>query len=128
MIGSIDHSESGFAPLAEPRASGTDFAGLLSAARAEGAARAPSNAEQAREAAEQLVAIAFVQPVLQGLRESEGAAEPFAPSSGEKQFGSLLDAEIARGVVKASQWPLVDRLARDLLGQQGAAPREIAVV
>ena len=69
----------------------------------------------ARDAAEQLVAITFVQPVLQQLRESDGAAPPFAPTQGERQFRALLDAELAREITSAAQFPLVDRLARDLL-------------
>jgi len=76
----------------------------------------PGAAEsEARDAAEQLVAITFVQPVLQQLRDSNDAAPPFAPTQGERQFRALLDAELAREIASAAQFPLVDRLARDLL-------------
>jgi len=67
-----------------------------------------------REAAEELVAITLIQPILAQLRESEMAAEPFAPSEGEKQFGALYDAEIARQMVQSQSFPLVDALARQM--------------
>ncbi len=70
---------------------------------------------EARQAAEDFVAMAFVQPVLKQLRETNHAAAPFAPGKGEQQFRALMDAEIARKVVRASDWPLVDRLAQRLL-------------
>jgi len=67
-----------------------------------------------REAAEELVAITLVQPILAQLRESDMGAEPFAPSEGEKQFGALYDAEIARQMVRGRSFPLVDALARQM--------------
>ena len=76
----------------------------------------PSSPERsARESAEQLVAISLVQPVLKQLRDSDRAAPPFAPTQAERQFRSLMDAELAQRLVRASNFPLVDRLARDLL-------------
>lgn len=74
-----------------------------------------SAAGEARQVAEDFVAMAFVQPVLKQLRESNHAAAPFAPGKGEQQFRALMDADIARKVVRASDWPLVDRLAQRLL-------------
>jgi len=71
-------------------------------------------ATDARSAAEELVSIAFVQPVLASLRESSMAEAPFAPGIAEQRFGPLLDAEIARKVVKASNFDLVDAVARKL--------------
>ncbi|TVQ63831.1 MAG: hypothetical protein EA378_00895 [Phycisphaerales bacterium] len=75
---------------------------------------------RAREAAEQLVSITFVQPILAQMRASEGAAAPFKPTPGEKQFGALLDAELAQQVTKAARFSLVDRVAQDLLRQSSA--------
>lgn len=74
-----------------------------------------SEQAQARRSAEELVAIALIQPVLKGLRESSDAAPPFAPGPYEKQFGMFMDAELSRRLVKAQNFPLVDRVARDLL-------------
>lgn len=76
----------------------------------------------ARETAEKLVAITFVEPVLKRLRESDGAAPPFAPGPGERQFRALLDARVAHDVVRAARLPMVDRLAHDLLRRSGGAP------
>lgn len=84
------------------------FGGAL--ARAEGAA----SEEQAREAAEQLVSLVLVEPILAAVRESSQAAPPFAPTSGEKQFRAMLDAELAQEITRAARFPLVERLARDL--------------
>jgi Rod binding domain-containing protein len=82
---------------------------------------APADPEQsARESAEQLVSISLVQPVLKQLRDSDGAAPPFAPTQAERQFRSLMDAELAQRLVRASNFPLVDRLARDLLARAPA--------
>ena len=69
----------------------------------------------ARRSAEQFVAMALVQPLLKQLRDSNHAAPPFAPSQGEKQFQSLMDAEVAQRMVRAAHFPLVERLARDML-------------
>ena len=74
-----------------------------------------SREEQARDAAEQFVSQTFVQPLLKQFRESDRTPAPFGPSQGEKQFRALLDAELAHRITKAQRFPLVDRLARDLL-------------
>jgi Rod binding domain-containing protein len=71
--------------------------------------------ERARDVAEQYVSIALVQPLLKQLRETSNAASPFAPTQAEKQFRALGDADLAQRIVRAKQFPLVDRLARDLL-------------
>lgn len=78
-------------------------------------------ARDPRDAAEELVAITLVQPILAQLRESDWAAEPFAPSDGEKRFGALYDAEIARRMVKSSSFPLVDALARQMRERSASA-------
>lgn len=67
-----------------------------------------------REAAEELVASAFIEPVLAQLRESNDAAPPFAPGDAERRFGPLLDAEIARRIVRSEGYGLVDAVARRL--------------
>jgi len=96
---------------------------LFSAALARAGAGKTGKAE-AREAAEQLVAASLVSPVLKSLRESTGAAGPFAPGSGERMFRELQDAVLAQRLVKSAHWPLVDTLAQRMLvrgGGSGAA-------
>lgn len=84
----------------------------------EGGRRATAQ-DKARDAAEQLVAVGLVQPVLKELRDSNRAAPPFAPGTGERQFRALMDAEVAQRIVRASRFPLVDRLAQELLKRAG---------
>ncbi|TVQ59737.1 MAG: hypothetical protein EA379_10070 [Phycisphaerales bacterium] len=88
----------------------TGFATTMDKAKA---ARSPH--EMARDAAEEFVAMAMIQPVLAQLRETNAAASPFAPGDAERRFGFLLDGEYARRIAKAQDFPLVDAVARDLL-------------
>ena len=87
------------------------FSSLLARAK-EGASE-----DELRTSAEQLVAATFIIPVLSSVREASMAAEPFAPTQGEKQFGAMLDQQVADEIVKSSNLPLVDRLARDFGGR-----------
>lgn len=73
-----------------------------------------ARAAEAKQAAEDFVAIAFVVPILKQFRETNNAAPPFAPSTGEKQFRALADAQTARQIVRSSNFPIVERIARDL--------------
>ncbi|HYE03711.1 MAG TPA: hypothetical protein VD963_10815 [Phycisphaerales bacterium] len=111
----------GAAPL-RPALAGRqqDFAGLL--ARAEPLRARGDAPERARAAAEDLVAITFVQPLLKELRESNRAAPPFAPGPAEKQFRAFADAELARRIASASRFPLVDAVARRVLRGAEAPP------
>lgn len=106
------------------RAAQQGFASLLSesvAARSGSkATKDMTDAEkdaQARQTAEEFVAVAFVQPIFKNLRNSSMGAElppPLGPGPGEKQFRSLADTQVARQLVHASNWPLVDNLTKRL--------------
>jgi Rod binding domain-containing protein len=72
---------------------------------------------RAREAAELLVSSTLVEPILKQARENNNAAPPFGPTQAEKQFGGILDHRLAHEMVSGSNFPLVDRLARDLLNR-----------
>lgn len=89
------------------------FAGALSEAT-----ERQTDAERAREGAEELIAIALIQPTLKSLRDSNNAAPPFAPGDTEKTFGAYYDAEVSRRIVQASSFPLVDAVA-DRLTRRG---------
>lgn len=80
--------------------------------------------DEARSAAEQFVATSLVLPVLAHMREHNNAAPPFAPTQAERHFGAMLDGELADRIVKASNFPIVERLARDL--QQNTPGAETA--
>lgn len=83
------------------------------------AAPGASREDQARDAAQQLVAASLVSPVLASLRQSPWAAAPFAPNQAERTFGQMYDAALAQRLVQSSRWPLVDAVARRMLGASG---------
>lgn len=91
------------------------FAAALGRARETGDGKS-----KAREAAEQLVATTFIQPILKRMRDSSQAAPPFAPTRAEKQFGSILDSTLAGRIVQKADWSLVDRIERDMNQRSGA--------
>ncbi|MBL8964713.1 MAG: hypothetical protein KF787_10395 [Phycisphaeraceae bacterium] len=101
---------------------GLEFAAVLGrhGIGATGREARPGSAGAARRAAEEFVSIALVQPVLAQARESSMAAEPFAPSPAERQFGALHDAMIAQRITRSAQFPLVDRIAESLMGRRVA--------
>jgi Rod binding domain-containing protein len=79
-----------------------------------------------REAAENFVAVAFVQPVFKQLRAANHAAAPFGPNKAEQQFQSLVDAQVSKHIVHKSKWPVVERVAQQMLKKAGLAPAPTA--
>ncbi|MDZ4755304.1 MAG: hypothetical protein SGJ11_12530 [Phycisphaerae bacterium] len=69
----------------------------------------------ARRSAEDLVATAFVMPVLAELRETNHAAAPFGPTDAEKRLGPVIDAHVAHSIVKRSRLDMVDRIESRIL-------------
>lgn len=104
-----------------------EFAALLARSRS-GATPAGSIREQAREAAEQFVALTLIQPILKQLRETNQAAPPFAPGAGEKQFQSLFDGQISHRLARATKFPLVDRLTDDMVRRLEGGGTDLAEV
>ena len=86
-----------------------DFAAVISRDDAQAGPSA-----SARQAAEDFVAMAFVEPLLAQLRETNDAAPPFAPGPAERQFGEIMDQVLSRQIVRASNFPLVDRIESEL--------------
>lgn len=86
-----------------------DFSAVISRDQAD-----PSTKGSARQAAEDFVAMAFVEPLLSQLRENNDAAPPFAPGPAERQFGEIMDQVLSRQIVRGSNFPLVDRLEADM--------------
>lgn len=103
---------------ASPSASAPGAVGTFDALLGRAVDRAPqaTTEAEATRTAEALVADIFIKPLLASVRNSSTAPPPFAPTQAEKQFGGMLDATVARDVVHAARLPIVDRLARDLLG------------
>jgi Rod binding domain-containing protein len=94
-----------------------DFASILSRASRGAGADKLTPEQKARRAAEEFVAAALVEPVLKNLRGSNQAWGPFKPGPGERQFRALADAHLSRNLTRASNWPLVDGLAKRLSRQ-----------
>jgi Rod binding domain-containing protein len=125
MLNAITENTAGAAGLARPdglAARQVDFAAVIAQARKAPAGDTPEERKDAaRQSAQDFVAVTLVQPLLKQLRESNHAAAPFAPSSAELQFRSMADAQIAQRIVRATNFPIVDAVARNLLRGAGAA-------
>lgn len=117
-----------------------DFASILSqsvAARAGGAANKTASEmtpdekkAQSRQAAQDFVAVAFIQPILKQLRNSSIGGElppPLGPGPGEKQFRTLADTQVARQLARAGNWPLVDTLTKNLQSGAGSPGSKTAL-
>lgn len=77
--------------------------------------------DRARQAAVDLVAITFVEPILRQARETRSSEPPFGQTQAERQFGSLMDAQTARRIVQSWEMPLVKRIADDIASRSGSA-------
>lgn len=101
------------------RAQQGDFAAVIARSHKLVDGSPEAQAQAAREGAQDFVAVTLVQPLLKQLRESNNAAPPFAPSSAERQFRAMMDAQISQRIVRASHFPIVDVIARGLM-REGA--------
>jgi len=71
--------------------------------------RRPDNVEQVvRQGVEQLVASAFVQPMLAAMRDDPMRSDLFHGGLAEDMFGSQLDARMAQRITRAANLPVVD--------------------
>jgi len=48
------------------------------------------------------------------VRSGNDQPPPFGPGPGEEKFGAFIDAQRAMDLVRSADWPIVDRIARDL--------------
>lgn len=122
VIDSISARSSPLSPISPMAASQQTFLAALGRADPTGTDKNSPPEERARETARQFVAQALIHPLLKQLRESSNAAPPFAPTQAEKQFRALQDVGLAHQIAHASHFPLIDRLARDLLMRSGIKP------
>ena len=113
-----DYGKRDASPQSTPFATAADrqleFANLLGRASSTELGKAAERQKSARqrEAAQDMVAIALVQPILKGLRDSNRAAAPFGPGPAEKQFGGFVDAQWSRSLVRGGNFPLVKAVQR----------------
>jgi len=104
---------------ATPKASSAGgFATALNSARS-----TSSNAmSELREAAQQMVASAFILPLLQQVRDDPFKSDLFHGGKSEDLFGQQLDTILADRIVDASRLgvadAIVDRMSRVVMGRQ----------
>lgn len=91
------------------------FASVL--ARQGGKNDAAAQEAEVRKGAEELVSAVLVQPILKQLHETNHAAAPFAPTSAEKQFQSMMDGRIALDFTRRSRFPLVDSVTKSVMAR-----------
>jgi hypothetical protein len=108
----FDPAVSAQASVAAPTRDAASFQALLTAAGRR------QQAEPAREAAQQMVASAFIMPVLAELRESPFLNGPFAPGAAERRFGPLLDQHVADRITASDRFPLIDQITEHLLAAE----------
>ncbi|MEX0745016.1 MAG: rod-binding protein [Phycisphaeraceae bacterium] len=82
------------------------------------ATRDAQQREQLRDAAEQLVASAFVLPFLSQVRDTSLGSDMFHGGYAEDAFQQQLDTHLADEMVTNSRFPLVDGIERYLLGER----------
>ncbi len=101
-------------PFSTPADRQREFANLLGRASSTEVGKVAERQKSARqkEAAQDMVAIALVQPILKGLRDGNHAAAPFGPGPAEKQFGGFVDAQWSRSLVRSNNFPLVNAVQR----------------
>lgn len=72
------------------------------------AARGGGEQTAARQAAEELVAVTFLSPLMKMARNDPFKSELFHGGQGEKAFGKRLDQHLARDMIDGMNLPLVD--------------------
>lgn len=78
--------------------------------------------EQVREAAQQLVASAFVLPFLQQVRSESLRSDLMHGGFAEDAFGQQLDTHMADAFVKGGNFPLVDAVEQYMSKRGGPSP------
>lgn len=101
------------------------FDSVLRGVREEPAAPGESPDEamrrRVRASAEEFISMALVQPILKQAREANQAPPPFGPGEGERSFGHLADAQVARRIVRSARFGVVDAVERQLLARLSPA-------
>lgn len=97
------------------------FASVLQRARQD-SAMSKQASDNPRAAAEGFVSIALVEPILKKLRESNQAAQPFAPGQVEKSFRGMLDRTLSQRIVQSGNWSLVTKVEESIARRAQPAP------
>lgn len=99
-----------------PRADGKDFAAMIESSQA------PAK-DEAREAADQLVATAFILPLLEQARNDPFKSDMFHGGRGEDIFGQQLDVIFADGITKSAHFGISDALVRQFQNPTSEQPQ-----
>ncbi|MEO0515084.1 MAG: rod-binding protein [Planctomycetota bacterium] len=92
------------------RLGGKDFAAVLSDTSANDAREIKN--DEVREAADQLVASAFILPMLEQARNDPFKSDMFHGGKGEEVFGQQLDVIFADNITKSANFGISDALVR----------------
>ena len=93
---------------------GADFARLLDDERLE------QREAEAREAAQDMVAVTLLMPLLKQVRNDPFRSDLFHGGQGEEAFGAQLDQQIAQSMSRSMKFPLTDAITRHLTRGAGA--------
>ena len=74
--------------------------------------------ERADTVARQLVAQAFLVPLLKEVRESTSAHGMFAPGAAEKRFGPIVDHQMADALMTKLDLDVVAKIRQDLINKE----------
>jgi|GEM_PF-2347615 len=70
---------------------------------------------KALDTAQKLVSTTLIKPILAQARASRDAPAPWGQTQAEKQFGALLDNRISDDIAKASNFPIAQRIADQIM-------------
>lgn len=102
------------------RQSAPGFAESLAVTLGSGEERKEISEQEARQAAQQLVASAFLQPMLKQMRESGFKTEYFDNGPGQDAFNQQLHTALADRMVERMDLPVVDAVTRFVTQHAGA--------
>ena len=78
-----------------------------------------------RESAKELVATAFLKPMFKMMREDPLRSDVIPISKGEKMFGPMLDAQMAKQMTDRGTYPLVEAIVRSLTRNTSSESAEL---
>lgn len=112
------HSDAA-SPLSMPAAPTAPDASFAQAMQEADRAGRDGRPEEIRDAAEKLVASAFIMPLLEQVRESAKENDLFYGGTGEDLFGQQMDTQLADNIVHSSRLPIVDAVYQQFARHAG---------
>tara|TARA_R110002072_G_scaffold85547_1_gene193707 strand:+ start:1302 stop:1835 length:534 start_codon:yes stop_codon:yes gene_type:complete len=78
-------------------------------------AKVTAEEAKALDTAQKLVSTTLIKPILAQARAARDAPAPWGQTQAEKQFGALLDNRLSDDIAKASNFPIAQRIADQIL-------------